>query len=466
MLLAAALATSAVDPGDASARETGPEYHGINGQVFSRLDPARWEPHLRSMAAGGITLVRRDAAWGKVEPTAPADGVRDYRWATQDRFAAELASHGMRWYPVLAYGTPWASGVAAPAGWGTPPRDPADYAAYVRAFAARYGSRGSFWSEHPALPRLPVKSYEVWNEPNVEKFFPVQATAPERYADLYVAAAAGIRAADPDGQVLIGGLGSAGVGDFLRRMLARRAELWSLVDAISYHPFGGAAGTTFDRIAALRSVLVRLGAGGIPIEVTETGWAARGSAEAYRAEQVRRLTEDLPRSNCGVTRFIPYSWNTAEASPSPEDWFGLANADGTLKPSGSAYVKAVRRAREGSSPQDTLRNCRSAGSGDGSLALTVLPGRLRPRARKLRVSVRCSSGCRLSLRLLARRRAGTPAVSLGRATTFAGPKARVVSLRVPRRRLAKLSPHRVTLRVSASGGGARTALSRRVAPRG
>jgi hypothetical protein len=462
MLVASVLAAFAFQAAHASAKGIGPDYHGINAQVFSRLDPGLWEPHLRTMADANITLVRRDAAWGKVEPNAPVDGVRDYRWGSHDRFAAELAAHGMRWYPVLAYGTTWASGVAGPAGWGTPPRDPADYADYVRAFAARYGSRGSFWSEHPGLPRMPVRSYEVWNEPNVEKFFPGQSTAPERYADLYMAAAAGVRAADPNGQVLIGGLGSVGVGDFLRRMLARRPGLWSLVDAISYHPFGGEAGRTFDRIAALRSALVRLGAGELPIEVTETGWAATGSAEAHRSEQVRRLAEDLPRSNCGVTRFIPYTWNTPEATPDPEDWFGLANADGTLKPSGSAYVKAIRRTREGASPQEVLRGCQAAG--DGRLALTVRPSPLRPSARRLRVSVRCSAGCRLSLRLVARSRAGTRAVSLGWTTVRAGRVAKIVRLRVPRERLAKLSPRRVTLRVRASGGGgAGAAVSRRIA---
>ena len=38
-------------------------------------------------------------------------------------------------------------------------------AAFVSSFAQQYGRGGTFWSQHPELPYLPVESYEIGNEP-------------------------------------------------------------------------------------------------------------------------------------------------------------------------------------------------------------------------------------------------------------------------------------------------------------
>jgi hypothetical protein len=61
------------------------------------------------MAAGGIKTVRFDATWATAEPTRPVRGHHRYAWRTFDDIAAALARHGLRWQPVLAYATPWAS---------------------------------------------------------------------------------------------------------------------------------------------------------------------------------------------------------------------------------------------------------------------------------------------------------------------------------------------------------------------
>ena len=499
MLLTFALAGAAAAPTAAAqtASPVGPEHYGINGQFLFRTPAQEWDRHLSAMAAGGLKVIRVDAEWGKVEPNAPVNGVRTYDWAYLDRIAEGLARNNLRWYPVIAYGTAWAASVVGPGGpWMSPPRDPADYAAFVEAFARRYGSQGTFWAARPDLPRLPVQSYEIWNEPNVEHFFPDQTTAPERYADLYVPAAAGVRSGDPAGQVLIGGLGSIGVGDFLTRMAQRRPELWSYVDAISYHPYGGHLGITFERIDLLRSVLASLGVGHLRIEITETGWASPPTPESMRADHMRQLAEDLPRSNCGITRVIPYTWVTDEIDPAdPEDWFGIANRDGSLKPSGTAYSAAVLRMRgiTPGAPTGTLERCShppepaqpaeaapsptepappakggraKAPSGTNSkpkaqrrLMARVETGKVRKTS--LPVVLRCNVRCRVALRVVAR-------THVLRARTVRLSGRRTLRIRLPRERLARLGTRRAgprSLQLHAravDGRGARVLLTRSV----
>ena len=42
--------------------------------------------------------------------------------------------------------------------------------------------------------------------------------------------------------------------------------------------------------------------------------------------------------NLGVTRLMPYVWTSVDAG---DDFWGIANQDGTLKPAGAAYAKAI-----------------------------------------------------------------------------------------------------------------------------
>jgi hypothetical protein len=337
-------------PGAARAADPVPmsEYHGVNAQGLFRLPAWQWDTQLASIRALGLRVVRRDAFWSDAEARPPLDGVHRWWWVRHDAIAAALARNDLRWQPILDYGTPWATSTIGARAWMAPPDDPENFAAYAAAFAARYGPNGAFWAEHPELPYLPVTDYEIWNEPNLEQFWPGQDTAAERYADLFVAAARAVHATDPAGRVLVGGLSSTDVGDFVARMLARQPDLLSLADAVGFHPYGGDPSVTYARIAALRSVLSAAGAPGMPIEVTETGWASPPRPELRRAADLRRIAAQLPRSDCGVSRLIVYSWVTDELDPAnPEDWFGIAHPDGSLTASAIAYAQGAAIGRTG-----------------------------------------------------------------------------------------------------------------------
>jgi hypothetical protein len=326
------------------ARQSG--FFGVNAQFLFSSSPGRWRPHLESMERGGLGVVRRDAAWEVVEPRPPAQpGRQVYRWQATDRMVRALANHGLRWYPIVNYSAPWAASRRGEVF--SPPASDNDYVAFARALAARYGRNGSFWRGQPEDRAHPVKAYEIWNEPNTSFFWRPQNGAPERYAALYRAARRAIRDVDPRARVVVGGLttyvpDSTPVPRFLRRMAARLGGLGE-VDAVGLHPYGDSLAQVLGSIRGARQTLSELGGSGVPLDITEVGWSTARTPEAARARWLARLARDLPRSGCKVEVLMPHTWLTAESNRAqPEDWFGVANPDGSLKPSGRAYLRAVR----------------------------------------------------------------------------------------------------------------------------
>jgi hypothetical protein len=320
-------------------------FFGVNAQFLVSSSAGRWPPHLESMKRGGLGVVRRDAAWDVVEPRPPArPGRHVYRWQGIDRMVRALASHGLRWYPIVNYSARWAATRRGEVF--SPPASDNDYVAFARALAARYGRNGSFWRGQPRYRDHPVNAYEIWNEPNTSLFWRPQNGAPERYAALYLAARRGIRGVDPGARVVVGGLttavaGSTPVPRFLRRMAARLGGLRE-VDAVGLHPYGDSLAQVLGSIRETRRTLDELGGSRVPLDVTEVGWTTARTPEAVRARWLARLARDLPRSGCRVEVLFPHTWLTAESTRAhPEDWFGVANQDGSLKASGRAYLRAV-----------------------------------------------------------------------------------------------------------------------------
>ncbi|HEX5146627.1 MAG TPA: hypothetical protein VFV85_06365, partial [Conexibacter sp.] len=324
-------------------------YYGVNAQLALGAGAARtWRRSAAQIARLGVGTVRRDAFWSAIEPLPPRRGRHRYRWRATDRLVAALAASGLRWYPIVDYGVAWASG----GDWRDPPTADhvGDYGAFAAALAGRYGVHGAFWRRHPRLRAAPVHELEVWNEPNVARFWPDQLDAPARLAAMYLAARERVKTVDPPARVVLGGLSAIDLDAFLAGMVQASPQLVGHLDAVGFHPYGGGpdAGLqlTYARIRDLRAALSRLFPGErVPIEVTETGWAVPPVPEAWRARRLRRLALELPRSNCDVTRLIVHTWTSADRGASPEAWFGIAYPNGRLRPSGAAFRAGVLSAR-------------------------------------------------------------------------------------------------------------------------
>jgi hypothetical protein len=74
---------------------------------------------------------------------------------------------------------------------------------FVRRAVLRYGKGGTFWSEHPELKPLPVRYFEIMNEPNIDFVIPPADTDPDQiYFEFLRSAYETIKSIDPDARVI------------------------------------------------------------------------------------------------------------------------------------------------------------------------------------------------------------------------------------------------------------------------
>jgi polysaccharide biosynthesis protein PslG len=315
----------------------------FNDRTFT---PAQIDAQLSSLRAAGATVARSDALWEASEPAPPLNGVHRYEWAFNDLIAGTLARHGLSWLPIIDYSAPWAQSI--PGRDHSPPRSVADYAAYAAALAARYGSGGSFWREHPRLAPLPVDTFEVWNEPDNPVFWS-PTPDPSRYARLYVAARAAIDAADPAAIVLVGGLTNP--RSFMPALLAADPALRTALDGVAIHPYGATPAAVLANVVGSRRVLDSLDLASVPLYVTEFGWtthppgARDGAPERLRPRYIEQTIAALGASGCGVAASLLYTWVTPERNPADaQDWFGVSPPAGGGGPDVAAFASGLRRA--------------------------------------------------------------------------------------------------------------------------
>jgi hypothetical protein len=313
-----ALAVAALLPASASAAPPA-DYVGVNAQAMVKLQvvpPERWDEFAARMAADGLRLARVDAAWSWAEPAAPKDGVHSYTWDPDDRPTQSLdrvvglfARHGVRLVPTFTTTPAWAkaSGTElAPARFG-------DYAAFAAAFAARYGSSGSFWAAHPELRRTPVQQYQVWTEANSTNFW-TRAPNPSQYLDALRLVSPAVREADPNGAVLI----SIGWQDFESYVnTLYDGGLKGLIDGIGFQPYAPHAPAILDLVQRMRVVMRAHGDGALPMYITELGQPAVASggaasatsgivSDAARAATHSLAADTLARSDCNVRDYLMY----------------------------------------------------------------------------------------------------------------------------------------------------------------
>ena len=192
----------------------------------------------------GATVVRINVSWRHVAPTQPPAGFRPsdpadpaYRWESLDRLIREAAAHELQ--PLLTvHNAPfWAQkDEPHPTHLGPYPidswrPDPAQFGAFARALALRYG--GTF----QGLPR--VRYWEVWNEPNLSQYLSPQeenghVVSPDVYRSLVNALADAVHGVHADNVVAAGALsafsfatpyGRLGIAPllFMRRLLCMSA---------------------------------------------------------------------------------------------------------------------------------------------------------------------------------------------------------------------------------------------------
>ena len=369
LLVAAGAAAAVADRAGAGeelrggmARELPADFFGVNAQFVHFLTLKREHRAVRRHAAAmkrlGVETARVSPQWNEVENDGPVGDWGNLRFGAFDRTVATLAKSGVRASIYLIGAPSWARAVrASKCGQRHPPPDkPGPFATYAAAVVQRYGRDGLFWRQHPGIPYLPARQFEVWNEPNWWDYW-CPRISPRQYADLFTAAARRIHRVDPQAKVVVGGLVATDrttywpdgamhgmeTGRFLSEMLEHRPDARGHIDALGLHTYGDFPGTHTNLIRYVRERMAEVGLGGVPIYHNEFGWSTAGESrfvttERERGAYIRKVISFAARSDCGVMSVAPYAWATREELvQDAEDWFGMVRLR-SARPYGTARV--------------------------------------------------------------------------------------------------------------------------------
>jgi hypothetical protein len=228
------------------------------------------------MERSDVQSMRVPMYWPAIQADNPSVAKPD--WSGFDNAVALGAEHGIRIFPFV-FGSPgWVASrttvVPVETAW-----QRWAWSRFLRAAVDRYGPEGSFWEDNPELPFLPIHRWEIWNEENIVTFS--HDPDPVRFARLIRLSGGILHGANPDSQVIVGGLFGRPLqtppnvqsGDFLSR-LYRARQVKRFFDGVALHPYVADAGAMTAEIENLRRVMRIHHDSTTPLYVTELGWGS------------------------------------------------------------------------------------------------------------------------------------------------------------------------------------------------
>jgi hypothetical protein len=315
------------------------------------------------MRAGGVGAVRIPVPWVLVQPTR----AHVYSWGWLDPIVAAAARSGLRVLPFL-YGTPpWLAPQPTTLPVGSE-RARQAWGAFLASAVERYGPRGTFWSEHgtvgpgpdyePPIARLPIRTWQIWNEPNLQSA--MNPVNPGNYAKLLELSASAIGAADPSAKVMFAGMpgysGNVNAWDFLGRVYQTKGAR-NAFDLAALHPYARTVPQMLGEIKRFRATMQKHGDGHKPLWIAEIGWGSLPKdATAFgltkgKKGQARILKHAFhalkkKRRSWHIKRVLWFNFRDPGGGNVKTCSFcssaGLLEHDGTPKPAWSAFRSFTR----------------------------------------------------------------------------------------------------------------------------
>jgi hypothetical protein len=187
--LAALAATSASADAPPPPNRAPTDFVGlVSDDAFAAPGDYR-QQQLTTQASLGVRLLRQTFDWSQIEV---ARGRYDLSY--YDGFVGDAARAGITILPILFRAPRFRGGKAGTIAY--PPKRYADLGRFGAVLVRRYGPDGTFWSQNPDVPKLPIRSWQIWNEPNLKAYWG-RAPNAKQYAKLLRAAARPIRPPTP-----------------------------------------------------------------------------------------------------------------------------------------------------------------------------------------------------------------------------------------------------------------------------
>lgn len=316
-----------------ATRERCPDLGMAAPMSWEDMPAADFRAMVAEMDTLGVSRIRLGVVWRDIESS---PGV--LRWEALDERISIARDAGMQ--PLLLiHTTPdWVQGFGV-IGSGAA----AEYARFAGQVAERY--RGT------------VEGYEIWNEPNLARFWPTPSV--ESYAEMLTLTAPLLRRIDPGAEVVSAGLAPAedraGYSIELERYLRELYELDALRDvtAVGIHPYsfpelpsGSARWNTFAQLPRIQAIMRNHGDDERQIWLTEYGAPSAGDEGVGTTMQARMVVEalQLAAANPHLGPIYMYTMYDIDlGSADPESHFGLLYGPGQPKPAFLELRDAARK---------------------------------------------------------------------------------------------------------------------------
>ena len=339
----------------AAAKPVSRDFVGITAEDVFAGDAAYRGSHLQAQSALGIGLIRQTFDWSRIE-VAPGQ----YDLAYYDEFVASAAAHGITVLPIL-FRTPDFHLGRRHARYSCAPASNASLAAFAQTLVARYGRNGTLWAERPAVPKRPIASWQVWNEPNLAQYWCGKPNA-KAYVKMLKTVGKAIKRADRRAEVVTAGLPPS--------LMKSAVPLLRYVDQM----YKAGAAKHFDSLAinsyakdhkelsrlltSVRKQMNKRRDRRGKIWITELGWGDAGPKHRFNVGaggQAKRISKSLAlirkkRGKLGLRGVVYFSWRDgAPYAPNFEDQWGLhtglLDITGAPKKGFHAFGQRVRSLR-------------------------------------------------------------------------------------------------------------------------
>jgi hypothetical protein len=322
------------------------------------------------LGRGGVESIRIPLDWGSLQPVRGGP----VEWAGTDAMVERAALAGIDVLPAITGAPGWAVPAArVPGGGGSkaPGHLPTGgtaagaWRSLLIQAVERYGPGGAFWSAHPSVPVRPIRTWQIWNEPNF-KFF-VTRPNPTEYGKLVKLSSAAVRAADPGAKIVLAGLFAQPKGartatgrhtglnwfasDFLSKMYKTTPGVKTKFSGVALHPYTGTWQYLTPEIEEIREVLELNHDGSKGLWITELGWSSGPPASdgsnsfakgpAGQARQLRGAFKLLTAKQVKwrIQRLYWFSVDDVQDTCNFCDGSGLFGSGFTPKKSWFEYVK-------------------------------------------------------------------------------------------------------------------------------
>jgi polysaccharide biosynthesis protein PslG len=330
--------------------------------VFLWGNPSTTTRDLQLARDGGFHWVKQRFEWRNIE----GKDKGSFEWNEPDRIVDAISQTGLKIIARVDNQPKWASSTVQWPGTG-PPDKPSDWTDYLTALATRYKGR--------------IQTYEIWNEPNLDREWGDQKPDPVAYTSMLKASYQAIKAADPQAIVVSAGMSPTATNDdhampdldYIRAMYAAGAR--DSFDVLGVHAAGFKADpcadpgqvaqspeltnndsspTDLKRIYAFRHVedvhalMIQQGDANKQLAILEMGWTtdARPTSQYawFAVDRDKQAANLVGAFQCARDNWQPWmGFMTVIYLPDPawtqqqeQYWWSITNPDGTPRPAYTA----------------------------------------------------------------------------------------------------------------------------------